>query len=646
MNSWARVATHPFAVSALAAFAVTGGLYGDVLGLPLFSDDLIQLPWQESTSWSALWSSPSPYGYYRPLTYTLWRFWGYGTGGLRPFGLHLLNLAAHFAVAWLAGLLAAAWVDTPPDRWSRAVPVFLTAASVAAFPFSRQAVAWPSAVSYPIVTGLALAALLAYDLGRRQRGAMWSSLSLLLTLLAPFAHESGILVGPLILVAESVGHLHDRWSSVSRWPLAFVCSSVLGFVGWRILLDRSVIAFGLNVPNLLPNLGYLLQGLVYPVAPLAQRLAEILRMDPLVALWVVALPTLGLLTWYGLRRNRPALVLGLSWFGLFVTPPLVTMEADWFAQAPRFLYVAAVGVSLVWASGLSTWIRFSHRWMRVVVVGLLSAGLLVPGVVFVRTGIRLYEMAGESIWGAVRESAQTQPLLLINLPSRLIPQRRQYPVGFEGIAPLPDRVDAEALVYAHTGIRDAATSLAFGAVAGPKTPNGYAYELFGQPANWDDVASGIRAARSVYLTRYDRDSISLSEAGSILAPAPRAVAVARFADRVSLLDAVATCDRSGTVKVITTWRLEQDVDADATVFSHLLGADGAIVAQADGYPLLGMFPFWLWRPGETGRDLRYFEGILPGGYALKMGLWEWMTGDRWPTAENAEGTVLLSVHCP
>ncbi len=86
MNFWAHTVTHPFAVSALAAFAVTGVLYGDVLGLPLFSDDLIQLPWQESISWSALWSSSSPYGYYRPLSYTIWRVWGYVTGGLHPLG--------------------------------------------------------------------------------------------------------------------------------------------------------------------------------------------------------------------------------------------------------------------------------------------------------------------------------------------------------------------------------------------------------------------------------------------------------------------------------------------------------------------------------------------------------------------------------
>ena len=90
--------------------ALTVLLYSDALALPLFSDDLVQIPWLESISWRDLWYSPSPYGYYRPLWYSLWRVWGTLTGGLRPWGLHLLNVAAHFVAAWLAGLLAAAWV--------------------------------------------------------------------------------------------------------------------------------------------------------------------------------------------------------------------------------------------------------------------------------------------------------------------------------------------------------------------------------------------------------------------------------------------------------------------------------------------------------------------------------------------------------
>ena len=108
-----HILTHPAVASGLIALTLTALLYGDTLALPLFSDDLVQIPWLESISWGELWSSPSPYGYYRPLWYSLWRVWGTLFGGLHPFGLHLLNVIAHFAAAWLTGLLAAAWIAPP-----------------------------------------------------------------------------------------------------------------------------------------------------------------------------------------------------------------------------------------------------------------------------------------------------------------------------------------------------------------------------------------------------------------------------------------------------------------------------------------------------------------------------------------------------
>ena len=107
MKTFLRLLTRPASASALVALALTTLLYGDTLSLPLFSDDLLQIPWLETISWRELWTSPSPYHYYRPLWYTLWRLWGGLVGGLHPLGLHSLNVVAHFAAAWLTGSLSA-----------------------------------------------------------------------------------------------------------------------------------------------------------------------------------------------------------------------------------------------------------------------------------------------------------------------------------------------------------------------------------------------------------------------------------------------------------------------------------------------------------------------------------------------------------
>jgi len=486
---------HPVVASALVALALTVLLYSDALALPLFSDDLVQIPWLESISWRDLWYSPSPYGYYRPLWYSLWRVWGALTGGLRPRGLHLLNVAAHFVAAWLAGLLAAAWVrsavppSVPPLRGGMKGGDTLTAclatALFAVFPFARQAVAWPGAVYNPLVSAMGVGVLLAYDRGRRGHGARWFGLALLLSVLSALTYEAGLLVGPLVVIAEVAGWAQRRWQRRrSWWPLAFIGLFIVIAWVWRVMRGAGATGFGLTLTDLWRNVSFLVQGLVYPIAPLAQRLAVWRGLDPELCLWLVALPALALLAWGGLRWNRGAFLLGLGWFALFALPPLISMEASWFALAPRFLYMTATGVSLVWAAAASVWLaRLRLRW-KAAAIGVSLLALLAPAALFVRDGVRLYGMAGESIWDASAAAGRGQPVLLVNLPTRIKPRSRMYPLGFEGITPLPARVTADNLVYVHTGIHDAAAAVSFGSAA-PESPPGYRYQLFGRPVGWE-----------------------------------------------------------------------------------------------------------------------------------------------------------------
>jgi hypothetical protein len=658
MKTSLRSLTRPPVASALVALALTGLLYGDALTLPLFSDDLVQIPWLETISWRELWSNPSPYGYYRPLWYTLWRLWGGLAGGLHPSGLHFLNLAAHFIAAWLAGLLAATWIRPGAGRPRAYVPVCLAAALFAAFPFSRQAVAWPGAVYNPLVSAMAAGALLAYDRGRRGHGTRWIGLALLLAALAPFNYEAGLLVGPLVILTEGMGWLQRRWPRRSWCPLAFAGLSPVTLAIWHAMRGSEVTGFGLNLPDLQRNIGYLVQGLTYPTAPLAQRLATWQGLDPEPSLWLIAVPTLALLAWGGLRWNRGAFWMGAVWATLFALPPLVSMEADWFALAPRFLYMTAAGVSLMWAAAISGWLTQLRPSWHTPVTGILLVALLIPAAVFVRHGMRLYGMAGESIWETAEAATREQPLLLVNLPMRITPRNRTYPLGFEGITPLPMRVTADGLVHVHTGIQNAAEAVAFG-IATVDEPPDYTYQLFGQAVGWEELMAAVRQTRAVYLTQYEPDRIHLVEAGASPSPGPPPVVegeggegehcgepLARFGDRVTLLDAACTCDETGQVHLTAYWRVELAVKTDATVFAHLLSPDGTLVAQADGYPLLGMLPFWLWEPGEVVRDVRHFDPVPAGEYTVRLGMWELATGEHWPATGYPGGVLLLPVRRP
>jgi hypothetical protein len=653
MKAPLRLLTRPAVASALAALALIVLLYGDTLTLPLFSDDLVQIPWLESIPWRDLWTSPSPYGYYRPVWYSLWRVWGLLVGGLRPLGLHFLNVVTHFVASWLVGLLTAAWIAPPfrpppvgVDRGGRsATPVCLATALFAAFPFSRQAVAWPGAVYNPLVSAMAAGALLAYDRGRRTQTARWVALALLLAVLSAFTYEAGLLVGPLVVLIEIVGRTQHRWKHRrSWWSLAFVGLFALAALIWRAMRGAGATGFGLNPTDLRRNIGFLAQGLIYPTAPLAQQLTAWRGLDPELSLWLVTLPTLALLIWSGLRRNRGALSLGAGWFALFALPPLISMEADWFALAPRFLYMTAGGVSLVWTAAASEWLaRLRPSW-RLAATGALLVVLLTPAGLFVRDGVRLYTMAGESIWDAAEAAKREQPVLLVNLPTRITPHSRTYPLGFEGVTPLPTRVTAEELAYVHTGIHNAARAVSFGIVA-PETPPHYSYQLFGEPVGWEELTAAVRQARAVYLTRYEPDRIYLVEAGSPSETVPPGEPSARFGEHVALLEASSTCDAAGQIHLTTYWQVKAPVERDVSVFAHLLDAESRLVAQADGYPLLGMQPFWLWKSGEVMQDVRHFDPVPAGAYTVRLGLWELTTGERWMADGHPDGVVLLSTRC-
>jgi hypothetical protein len=649
---------HPVSVSAVIALALTGLLYGDALQLPLFSDDLVQIPWLESLSWHELWTTPSPYGYYRPLWYSLWRVWGAASGGLKPSGLHLLNLLAHATAAWLAGLLAAAWLPAATDS-ARSLYAALATLFFAIFPFARQAVAWPGAVYNPIVSALVAGAILAYDRARFTGCWSWLGAAIVLAGLAPFVYEAGLLAGPAVVIAEVAGWLNRRWSRrVSRAPIVFIALAGVTLVVWRLARGTGITGFGLAPADLRRNAALLAQGLIYPVAPAAEWLQAASRLNSELALWLVALPSLGLLLWFGWRQAPGALTLGIGSVLLFALPPAITMQADWFELAPRFLYMTAAGIALVWTAVCGAVLErlariatrlsgtVGARVSSVILTALVVTALLAPAIIYVRRGMALYRMVGDLIWEASQAAVEHRPLLLVNLPARVTPSARTYPVGFEGITPLPKRVSAAQLVYVHTGLADAAQAVAFG-ISATETPASYTYELFGSEAGYAELAAAVRQVKSVYVSRYGQDRISLEKAGGpIIDVADPDELLARFGEGVDLLVASAVCGDHNQVQLTLNWCTLSSVDTDASVFVHLLDTHGDLVAQTDGYPLLGMLPFWLWEPGDTIRDIRTFSPVAAGDYIIRLGLWEPATGQRWWADGHPDGVIQVPVSCP
>ena len=104
--------------------------------------------------------------------------------------------------------------------------------------------------------------------------------------------------------------------------------------------------------------------------------------------------------------------------------------------------------------------------------------------------------------------------------------------------------------------------------------------------------------------------------------------------------------RPGNPLTVTlVWRAEDTVNASYHVFLHLLGPDGALVAQSDGIPADWTRPTTGWMPGEYVTDERVLlvpDEVSAGDHALAVGLY--IPGEgRLTTAEGSDAITLTTV---
>jgi hypothetical protein len=97
-------------------------------------------------------------------------------------------------------------------------------------------------------------------------------------------------------------------------------------------------------------------------------------------------------------------------------------------------------------------------------------------------------------------------------------------------------------------------------------------------------------------------------------------------------------EAEGELEVTLYWRALAPMDRDYTVFVHLVGPDGQMVAQHDGGPWWEVsLPTSTWGPGEELRDqhrLSLPPDLAPGTYSLRVGAYYWETLERLPLMEN------------
>jgi len=88
------------------------------------------------------------------------------------------------------------------------------------------------------------------------------------------------------------------------------------------------------------------------------------------------------------------------------------------------------------------------------------------------------------------------------------------------------------------------------------------------------------------------------------------------------------------------WRAAQTPAADATVFMHLLDANGGQAAAYDGPPAGGLLPASAWEPGEIVVDRRALKPGAGGPFRVAVGLYDAQSLRRYPA--RAAGGVPLA----
>ncbi|MFN2224299.1 MAG: hypothetical protein ACK2UH_17210 [Candidatus Promineifilaceae bacterium] len=628
--------------------ALTLVLYGSALRLPFFFDDFVHIPFVDENTLGQMWHSAGRLAYYRPLSFTLWKIMFLVLGRHSAFLQHAFNLLLHFLNGLLVGWLAAQyWTgrasreETPASirgTWPRA---FLAATLFLLFPFSYQAVPWVGSMSHLLVTALILLSLATCWRLRQTGGRAWAAASLLLAFLAPFAHENGVLVGPLL---AALLICRPEFRQNARRNLLYIALWTLPALIWLPIwwLAPKGISGGVGLSGLeaiLQNTTYFGQGIAYPLTWLGGRLLaltganDMLIVRLLILLALAGAAAIQLLTRAGRRSLMPWL-----WLALALLPAVLFLDFDYVINGPRLLMLLSVGAAWLWADVALQAIRWFRgvarplsglRRLGPALIGVLVALVLVQNAAFIGRRMTFHHILGDAYKQAVAQVRQAndagQTAIFVNLPAWLAPKRATYALGHEGVQFWPDYAPPDTLAGVNLG-RMASLSLVSYEAIRPQMP--YHYGLAGGPADWVALAG---AGGRVYLAGYAPDAVGVRQVGD-LAPAPEPTEPSALFEspdgtaRVFLVAAQSRRAEDG-LEVTLGWRVEAPPAEQVTVFVHVVDAGGQLVGQLDGDPLAGAFPFYRWPAGLHAVEWR--TGQVEGDdLTVLVGLYDRLTQER------------------
>lgn len=614
-------------------------LYAGTLTLPFFQEDSMHIRWLS-------WHNPiEPFFTavgapdYRPLGKSILKFWYLVLGHHDPVWLRWHNIVFNILNIVLIGKLMS-WLNTSRQRY---VAGGLAALLFGALPFAYQAIPWINNFFYPLVNLLLLSMTAVYWQARLRHSRRLLVLALFLCALAPFEIEYGLMASSLLFTVELVLCLQKRQKAPWLTGVLIGLGLNIAFLARSLTIPKDPYYFGPPTwHRTLLIATYFLQGLMYPISPLAVPLMARTTLSDVSAIALVCLPLLACMAGFlAYRRQWGILLASLFWFGLLNLPAIVFADFNYVSNSPRLLYPAGVGIVWLWSSFLTAvFFEPAYQRLKLTLVTLFTLFVLWQNVNFVQIVLRHYQLAKQPI-AQLTALARTIPtedhLLVVNFPSWISPQKATFAMGNFGVQIIPFYIDIQELIYAHNDADHPTQAIQFTNI---RQEQPYYSGLLGTSTNYDTLPQYLSDNGDVYVAQWSEKEIALAHAGRV-SQVDLGATVAQFADQLTLA-VPATAVSDNTLHLTLHWQVRQVINRDLTVFVHLYGPDGQLVAQTDGYPLLGLSPFWLWPAGQTLAD----ERVLPwpadapvGTYRAAVGVYDQADGQRL-TAVNPAGEAI------
>ncbi len=620
----------PLYFGVILAIWLSVAFYAETLGLPFLQEDSTHIRWLSWHNPLEPFFSAKGAPAYRPLGKSIIKIWYLLLGRHDRIWLRYHNVAFNALNIALVAVLSS-WVDTSKRRyWTGGLAALL----FGTFPFAYQAIPWINNFFYPLANLLLLAMTAVYWQARIRESNRLLLLAFLLLFLAPFEIEYGLMGSGLILTVELVLLVQKRQ------PTPWLAGPLIGLALNLLFLARSLTipkqSYDFGVPTagrILLISTYFIQGLMYPVSPLAMQVMAFTGWGDVAAIWIVSMPLL-LVIYAAIMRKKQygLLVLSLSWFLLLNLPALVFVDFDYVVNSPRLLYPPGVGIVWLWGGFLAI-LAIGDRWPRARLATALSILIVILAMSgrFVRERNFHYLLAEQPILQLAqiaRESDPDQELLIVNFPSWLAPQERRFAMGNHGAQIIPFYINIQELIYAHNDTDQAARAVQFGNI---RQPQPYYYGMLGEHVDYQELAEYLMRGNPVYLTEWSEDQVNLTYAGNfgkgLIDPEAETFSFGETID----LQLISSDVGEGELNLTLLWHLQEPVEDDLTVFVHLYGPGGELVSQADGYPIAGMAPFWLWPADQTLEDIRalpYPEIAGENDFSIGVGIYHPATGER------------------